>query len=538
MSPEETAPVRTEAAPPAAAGAAAVVAALEHLTGRARGETDWVIEDVTDVALGEGGRLELRPFVGDDIDAWDGVAVARLLHREGGYLLEPAAGQSIWVNGAALPAGRRKLKHGDVIEFCDQGPITKISLYRQGGGPHHTIADILSDAIDYLRVSRRPVLTRLWRAFATLCRRAVRETSLLFRLGVVGAILALVVMFNRQEELGRRLELQVASSVERLESFSAALARARSEAIRSSDLKQLRQEMASGLTTATDRLAALEASSQASATVIAAARGSIVFLQGSYGFRAAGGGQFLRHQVDAGGRQLVAPNGQPQLRLGGPGPVAERQYTGTGFALADSRLIVTNRHVALPWENDASSAALAAQGLEPVMLRMIGYFPDKPAPIAVSLERASDAADLALLRLAEDKPVGAGGLKLAEAPPAPGAEVIVLGYPTGLRSMLARTGEVFVKGLQAEAATGFWEVAERLAKARYIAPLASRGIVGQATAATIVYDADTTHGGSGGPVLNAAGEVVAVNTAILPEYGGSNLGVPAALLMRLLSAAD
>ena len=43
--------------------------------------------------------------------------------------------------------------------------------------------------------------------------------------------------------------------------------------------------------------------------------------------------------------------------------MAERQYTGTGFVLAERRIVVTNRHVALPWENDASSAALAERGL-------------------------------------------------------------------------------------------------------------------------------------------------------------------------------
>ncbi len=541
MPPTETEPGRTDAAenaPAAPGGVVAVVAALEHLTGPARGETDWVTDDWTDVDVGDDGRLGLRRFHGGDASAWDERAVARLSHSDGGYQLEPAPDQAIWVNGARLPDGRRNLRHGDVVEFGDQGPITRVRLFLQGGGPHHTLTDILMDSVAYLRVSRRSFPARLWRAFATFFRRAIGETSLVFRLGVVIAIGFLVVMFNRQVELARRLEQQVASSAERLESFSATLARARSEALRPSDLKRLRQEMAAGLTTAADRLAALEASSHASATAIAAARGSVVFLQGGYAFRAGGNGQMLRHQVDADGRLLFAPNGQPLLRLGGPGPVAERHFTGTGFALEDSRLIVTNRHVALPWEDDASSVALAAQGLAPVMLRMIGYFPDAPAAIALSLERASDAVDLALLRLAEPRPPGAGGLKLAAAPPQPGEEVIVLGYPTGLRSMLARTGEVFVERLQTEAATGFWEVAERLAEARYIAPYASRGIVGQTTAATIVYDADTTHGGSGGPVLNAAGEVVAVNTSILPEYGGSNLGVPAALLTRLLAASN
>jgi hypothetical protein len=112
-----------------------------------------------------------------------------------------------------------------------------------------------------------------------------------------------------------------------------------------------------------------------------------------------------------------------------------------------------------------------------------------------------------------------------------------MGYPTGLRSMLAQSGEAFIEELQKTENTGFWSVAARLAEGGYIAPLASRGIVAQATPATIVYDAETTHGGSGGPVLDMNGDVVAVNAAILPEYGGSNLGVPAAKVRALLEEA-
>jgi S1-C subfamily serine protease len=103
--------------------------------------------------------------------------------------------------------------------------------------------------------------------------------------------------------------------------------------------------------------------------------------------------------------------------------------------------------------------------------------------------------------------------------------------------MLAQSGEDFIEELQKTEDTGFWSVAARLAEKGLIAPLASRGIVSKATAVTIVYDAETTHGGSGGPVLDIYGSVVAVNAATLPEFGGSNLGVPVAKVRALLEDA-
>ena len=154
----------------------------------------------------------------------------------------------------------------------------------------------------------------------------------------------------------------------------------------------------------------------------------------------------------------------------------------------------------------------------------------------MELLRASDDADLAVLTR-QDETGTIPSLRLAGVPPAAGDEVIVMGYPTGLRSMLAQSGDAFIEELQKTENTGFWSVASRLAEEGYIAPLASRGIVGQATPTTIVYDAETTHGGSGGPVLDIDGAVVAVSTAILPEYGGSNLGVPAAKVQALLEDA-
>ena len=113
-----------------------------------------------------------------------------------------------------------------------------------------------------------------------------------------------------------------------------------------------------------------------------------------------------------------------------------------------------------------------------------------------------------------------------------------MGYPTGLRSLLAQAGETFIQELQESGEVDFWNVATRLSKSDLIIPLASRGIIGRTSVERIVYDAETTHGGSGGPVLNTNGEVVAVNAAILPEYGGSNLGVPTHKIRDFLRSTE
>ena len=83
----------------------------------------------------------------------------------------------------------------------------------------------------------------------------------------------------------------------------------------------------------------------------------------------------------------------------------------------------------------------------------------------------------------------------------------------------------------------FWSVARRLSDGGHIAPLATKGIVGQANPSAVVYDAETTRGSSGGPVLGVDGRVLALNVAVMREFGGSNLGVPAGEARRVLELA-
>ena len=208
----------------------------------------------------------------------------------------------------------------------------------------------------------------------------------------------------------------------------------------------------------------------------------------------------------------------------------------SAFIVGPGGQLLTNRHVVLPWENDDEYESILALGLKPLSRRLIGYLPGIEDPFDVTVAAASDDADVAILNCSDITGLRPP-LTLTETPPTPGDEVIVLGYPTGIRALLARSGRKFVDELSSQKDLDFWTVANKLSAAGHISPLATRGIVGQVTADAIVYDAETTRGGSGGPVLGINGEVVAINAAILPEFGGSNIGVPVRHAQNLIDQA-
>ena len=509
-----------------------VTAALEHLTGPLRGTATWLSGAALDVLLSDDRRVRIAESAGGQLGD---DAVARLHRSEETYEIEAFVGQPLWVNGERVSA--KRLAERDLIEFGDNGPLSRFQLYREGSRVRKSVGDIVSDCIDYARVSRKPIGARVRCAFRDLIRGFARQTTTLFRLSVIAAIVILAVTVFHQSRSNVRLQQQVESDAMRLDSFASALSRARQEALRPGDLNSLRQELSGHLSAATQRLSVLEERSEAIIRTIASATQSIVFLQGAYGFRETKTERMLRYAVDDEGRTLISPRGQPVLTLEGDGPVAERQFTGTAFVVTDTGALLTNRHVALPWEDDANVEALGEQGMEPVSIKFIGYLPGTEQPFTVELLKVSDDADLAVLLSGEVKG-SVPHLSLGDTLPKPGDEVLVMGYPTGLKSMLAQSGDAFINELQTENNLDFWAVAARLSEEQFIRPLASRGIVGQVTRAAIVYDAETTHGGSGGPVLDINGNVIAVNAAIIPDYGGSNLGVPVHHVRRLLDDAN
>ena len=502
----------------------APVPVIVHLSGARRGTTQRLRGD--NLRIGTGPEAEIHVAHEPAVASKH----ATLVRSDNTYQLITEPDRPVWVNGQS--AEHRTLVSGDVLEVGRDGPILRFRLYPPGSRAYKTPAEAFSDCVACARHSGQNPVGRAAVLLAGTSRELATQTSLWFRASMVLGMVALVVFVALLARSYAQLEDRLEQEAMRVAGINELLGQQEQE-ISPDDLDSVRNE----LDTAIERVQALEARTDAPARIVAAASRSVVFLQGSYGFIEPRSQQPLRFAgVGPDGRPLHAADGAPIVGLGGDGPILEAMFTGTAFVASGDGLLLTNRHVALPWAYDDAAKMVSSQGFIPVMRRFIGFLPDLAEPFDVQLVVASDNADLAVL-VCSGVTERVAPLEMGESAPDAGDEIIVLGYPTGIRALLARADADFVDQLATTSQMDFWTVARRLAAAGHIAPLASRGIVAQVTPAVVVYDAETTRGGSGGPVLDFDGRVVAVTSAIVPEFGGSNLGVPSERGLNLLGAA-
>jgi S1-C subfamily serine protease len=121
-----------------------------------------------------------------------------------------------------------------------------------------------------------------------------------------------------------------------------------------------------------------------------------------------------------------------------------------------------------------------------------------------------------------------------------GEPVVLLGYPTGVDGLLQRIEEAERRALMNQHGRSAEDVALGLADKGLIRPLTTAGVISDALPSRVAHSAHTTEGGSGGPLFDRDGRVIAVNQAILTSveggqsFGGSNFGVPVKAVTELL----
>ncbi|MFI5114361.1 MAG: trypsin-like peptidase domain-containing protein, partial [Terriglobales bacterium] len=174
-------------------------------------------------------------------------------------------------------------------------------------------------------------------------------------------------------------------------------------------------------------------------------------------------------------------------------PAVHARVAGTGFVVA-SGLLATNRHVAEPWYRDREAEAALSRGAQPVLEKLVAYFPGSPMAVELRPAAFSKHGDLAVLHM-EDTAFTKSlrPLPLAKAPPRVGEAVSVIAYPMGVTGMVAKSPAIVYERLSSHRDDP--GTAGELAALSLIRPSATFGHIGDVTADKLIYDAPTARGG-------------------------------------------
>ena len=224
-----------------------------------------------------------------------------------------------------------------------------------------------------------------------------------------------------------------------------------------------------------------------------------------------------------------------RVGFGANPPLIRARVSGTGFIVAEG-LLATNRHVAEPWYGDSEAETMIKRGGTASLESLVVFFPGSPTPVSLTPGAVSSKADLAVLHMAEGSyarslPV----LPFAKTASTPGEIVTVVGYPMGIAAMVAKSPD----GIFERMAYRHNDInaASELAALSLIRPSTTWGHLGDVVGDKIIYDAQTAHGGSGGPVFNSKGQVIGVNSAYMDGFSGGTIGISVNLLRPLVQSA-
>ena len=224
-------------------------------------------------------------------------------------------------------------------------------------------------------------------------------------------------------------------------------------------------------------------------------------------------------------------SGEP-LKAWNSGRLLTNNLTGTGFIISNSGKVLTNRHVVEPGWNQTANFIPTEPGLKPRIEVLRAFFPNVKEPVLLKLEKISEVADVALLSFEpEGMDISVLELDLSGMDAIEGEPVVLLGYPAGMNALFAKTDPDIAKEISK---LPFLEAAQELSNHHLIKPISTQGHISDVLNERIIYDALTTVGGSGGPLFNNKGKVIAINYGIFRGFSGANFGVPIKYAIELI----
>jgi DNA-binding response OmpR family regulator len=343
-------------------------------------------------------------------------------------------------------------------------------------------------------------------------------------------------LLERAQKNREALEQELTASVgKQLEDLRAQSADLRSKISTSSGPSL--SDLDSRLKQTDSRIGKLENESRIAQEIVRDYSNSVCLIYAVVGFREKGSGARLNFAgTDADGNPTSDEKGNAIVTTVSTGHPVQVHVFGSGFLIDNSGHILTNHHVLEPWWHNAKAIPPPNDAFEPAILALWAYFPGSETPLPMHVQGLNEDADLGLAKV-----------DLPESHPRPvtidpqaaisGSAVVLIGYPTGIEGILARVDEPTLKRIAQAVGNNTQDLVAELGRRKLIRPLVTQGHLSVVGPDQLVYDAQTTHGGSGGPVFDASGKVIGVNFAILSSFSGSNFAVPIARAARMLETS-
>jgi DNA-binding response OmpR family regulator len=343
-------------------------------------------------------------------------------------------------------------------------------------------------------------------------------------------------LLERAQKSREALEQELSASVSKqLEELRAQSADLRSKISTSSGPSL--SDLDSRLKQTDSRIGKLENESRIAQEIVRDYSNSVCLIYAIVGFREKSSGARLNFAgTDAEGNPLSDDKGNISVTTASTGHPVQVHVFGSGFLIDNFGHILTNHHVLEPWWHNARAIPPPNDAFEPAILSLWAYFPGSERPLPMTVQGLNEDADLGLAKvdLPESHP---RPVTIDQQAAISGSAIVLIGYPTAIEGILARVDEPTLKRIAQVSGNNTQDLVQELARRKLIRPLVTQGHLSVVGPNQLVYDAQTTHGGSGGPVFDASGKVIGVNFAILSSFSGSNFAVPISRAAKMLETS-